>query len=90
MFWRNKNWGNSGSTHYHAIHNVFFPIAVQKRGKRAGHAISVKEEQNSDQETEGTHHLINLGLNCRTIFKLSSRQKVGICEESPPDPHVSL
>jgi hypothetical protein len=78
--------GNSGSTHYHAIQNVvFFPIVVQKSGKRAGNAITVKEEQKSDQETKGTHHLINLGVNDRTILKLSSRQRVGIYVETPPD-----
>ena len=82
---------NSGSTHYHAIQNVvFFPIAIQKRGKRAGHAISVKEEQKPDQETEGTHHLIYLGVNRRTILKLSSKQRIEIYEKTPPDSHVSL
>jgi hypothetical protein len=44
----------------------------------------------SDQETEGTHHLINIGVNGRTILKLSSKQRVRIYEETPSDSHVSL
>jgi hypothetical protein len=73
---------NSGSTHYNTTQNVvLFPIAVHKCGKQAGHTISIKEAQKSDQETEGTHPSINLCVNSRTILKLSSTQKVGICEE---------
>ena len=87
MFWRNKTWGNSGSTHYHAI---FFLTAVQKRSRPAGRATSVEEEQKTDQETEGTHHLINQGVNGRTILKLSLRQRVGIYGVTPPDSYVSL
>jgi hypothetical protein len=84
MFWKNKNWGNSGSTHYHAIQNVvLFPITVQKRGKRAGHVISVKEEQKSDQETEGRIQLKRDDTRWRTGGEVKGKLANGVGSQYP-------